>query len=84
VVVRYAQDSVEIEVHNAAPAVPAEDRAEHPQLPGGGLGLAGLRERVALLGGQFAATHGTDGGFTVLARLPAGAPESTGPGMVGP
>ncbi|KUL57617.1 sensor histidine kinase [Streptomyces sp. NRRL S-1521] len=38
---------------------------------GGGRGLAGLRERVGVLGGEFSA-GGSDGGFTVRARIPAG------------
>ncbi|MEV0124692.1 histidine kinase [Streptomyces sp. NPDC050703] len=38
---------------------------------GGGRGLAGLRERVGVLGGEFSAGGGTDGGFTVRARIPA-------------
>lgn len=38
---------------------------------GGGRGLAGLRERVDLLGGDFSAGRDPDGGFTVRARIPA-------------
>ncbi|MFD8752861.1 sensor histidine kinase [Kitasatospora sp. NPDC059577] len=38
---------------------------------GGGRGLAGLRERVDVLGGDFSAGLGPDGGFTVRARIPA-------------
>ncbi|MEV5985638.1 histidine kinase [Streptomyces sp. NPDC052051] len=39
---------------------------------GSGRGLAGLRERVDVLGGDFSADGSTDGGFTVRARIPAG------------
>jgi signal transduction histidine kinase len=40
--------------------------------PGGsGRGLAGLRERVGLLGGEFDADRRADGGFVVRARIPA-------------
>ncbi|MFJ4623919.1 sensor histidine kinase [Streptomyces sp. NPDC088812] len=39
---------------------------------GSGRGLAGLRERVDILGGDFSAGSSTDGGFTVRARIPAG------------
>lgn len=42
-----------------------------PELPGGGHGLAGLRERVALAGGVLEAGPTEDGGFRVAARLPA-------------
>jgi signal transduction histidine kinase len=43
--------------------------------PGGsGRGLAGLRERVEALGGQFTAGPRDGGGFVVEARIPAGSP----------
>jgi signal transduction histidine kinase len=42
----------------------AADRA-----PGAGRGLAGLRERVVLLGGTFEACA-VDGGFRLHARVP--------------
>ena len=37
----------------------------------GGFGLLGMKERVAMLSGQFSAGPGPDGGFRVAARLPA-------------
>ncbi|WP_328499233.1 histidine kinase [Streptomyces sp. NBC_00414] len=43
--------------------------------PGGsGRGLAGLRERVDVLGGDFSAGPRPAGGFVVRARIPAGSP----------
>ncbi|MGC5305435.1 sensor histidine kinase [Micromonospora zamorensis] len=43
--------------------------------PGGsGRGLAGLRERVGVLGGEFSAGRHTDGSFVVHARIPTGSP----------
>ncbi|MGI5215843.1 sensor histidine kinase [Plantactinospora sp. CA-290183] len=66
VVLRYLPDTLEIAVHNRATPAPVRP------LPGSGLGLIGLRERVELLGGEFHARSRLDGGFTVLARLPAG------------
>ncbi|GLY76548.1 ATP-binding protein [Actinoallomurus iriomotensis] len=43
--------------------------------PGGsGRGLAGLRERVDALGGEFSAHRQANGGFVVRARIPAGSP----------
>ncbi|GLY92502.1 sensor histidine kinase [Actinoallomurus iriomotensis] len=43
--------------------------------PGGsGRGLAGLRERVDALGGQFSADRQANGGFLVRARIPAASP----------
>jgi signal transduction histidine kinase len=42
--------------------------------PGGsGRGLAGLRERVGVLGGEFSAGHADGGGFVVRARIPVAA-----------
>nr|WP_233518075.1 histidine kinase [Streptomyces corynorhini] len=41
---------------------------------GSGRGLAGLRERVDILGGDFSAGRDAAGGFVVQARIPAGAP----------
>ncbi|MFJ8887948.1 sensor histidine kinase [Streptomyces sp. NPDC102402] len=43
-------------------------------LSGSGRGLAGLRERVDVLGGDFSAEKQKDGGFTVRVRIPAGSP----------
>jgi signal transduction histidine kinase len=39
-------------------------------VPGAGWGLAGLRERVELLGGTLEAGPGREGGFGVLAAIP--------------
>ncbi|MFF3865843.1 sensor histidine kinase [Micromonospora sp. NPDC001898] len=41
---------------------------------GGGRGLAGLRERVGVLGGEFSAGRRVGGGFVVRARIPTGSP----------
>lgn len=43
--------------------------------PGSGYGILGMRERVALLGGEFTAGPPAGGGFRVTARLPL--PEPT-------
>lgn len=42
----------------------------HHRDPGSGFGLTGLRERVALLHGEFRAGPRSNGGFQVYARLP--------------
>jgi signal transduction histidine kinase len=64
--VHYASDAVTVQVDNDGemPARPA------PTSPG--LGLAGMRERVAVYNGEFSAGIRPDGGFRVVARLPLG------------
>jgi glucose-6-phosphate-specific signal transduction histidine kinase len=39
-----------------------------------GHGLTGMAERAAAVGGSFSAAAGSDGGFVVVARLPAAGP----------
>lgn len=57
-----------LRVHNGPPSAPPES----PQ--GEGHGIAGMRERVMLLGGDFAAGPTAEGGFAVAARLPYAPP----------
>ena len=72
VLVRYGERDLELTVRDegggggAAPAGGAPTRS--------GQGLVGMRERVSLFGGELHAGPGPDGGFTVAARLPLGAP----------
>ncbi|MBT2384917.1 two-component sensor histidine kinase [Streptomyces sp. ISL-11] len=59
-------DTLWVEVRNG----PADAAVPAPELPGGGHGLVGLRERAQSLGGTLE-SHGTaDGGFVVRAGLP--------------
>ena len=56
-------------------SVEVADHGQGPGDPGGaasgtGCGVAGMRERVALLHGDFSAEPGPEGGFLVKARLP--------------
>ena len=52
-------------------SIEVADRGHGPGgAAGSGQGLAGMRERVALLRGDFAAGPRPDGGFLVTARLP--------------
>jgi signal transduction histidine kinase len=66
VVLRYGVDSLDIDVVDdgqvALDTTPA----------GTGNGLIGMRDRVSLYGGEFAAGPGPRGGFAVHARLPLG------------
>ena len=53
-------------------------------LPGSGTGLLGLRERIALVGGTLESGPTSDGGWRVVARLPAAAPAATGAAPAAP
>ncbi|MGN9782495.1 sensor histidine kinase [Nonomuraea sp. ZG12] len=55
----------------AGPSAGGGAPAAAGSLPGSGWGLAGLRERVELLGGTLQAGPRADGGFGVLATIPA-------------
>jgi signal transduction histidine kinase len=68
VAVRYSDDSVTVEIDDEGPA---------PQRPvtvpsGGGHGLVGMQERVAMYHGQLVTGPRPAGGFHVAARLPFG------------
>jgi signal transduction histidine kinase len=60
------QDAVTIEVTDDGAAEPGH------QAPAGGHGLAGMRERAAVFGGELAAGPRPGGGYAVRARLPLG------------
>ncbi|MGW5687158.1 sensor histidine kinase [Nonomuraea sp. NPDC003754] len=64
---------VRVEVRNH-PADPARAEPMRLGLPSSGTGLLGLRQRVELVGGAFAAGPTETGGFEVLATLPAKLP----------
>ena len=70
VTVRYGRDELDIEVSDDGTAPPAENANGARAPSGGGHGLVGMRERVALFGGDLAAGHRRDGGYAVKARLP--------------
>ena len=61
--VRYGADSLELEIVDDGGGVPAP-------VSGGGHGLVGMRERVALYGGRLDAGRRPSGGFAVRVLLP--------------
>ncbi len=66
--VTYEPTAVQVEVSDDG-----RPRIRHPLgSSGAGHGLLGMRERVALAGGELTAARGPDGGWTVIARLPVG------------
>ncbi len=71
----YRPDAVEVRVRDDG-AGRGDGRVEPSGLPGGGNGLVGLRERVAVYEGTFSAGAQLDGGWLVQARVPLPAPPS--------
>lgn len=75
VTVRYADHALRVEVLNTGPSVltgtaPAAPAAARPHSAGTGRGLLGLRERVAVYGGDLDARRRLGGGYRVRARIP--------------
>ena len=60
--------AVELEIADTGTGTPAGRGTGH--------GLIGMRERVAMFGGDLEATRAAGGGFTVRARLPLPSPAS--------
>lgn len=69
VVVRYEPVAVTVEVEDDGPST---SRPAPQGAPGRGHGLEGMRERVAMYGGELATGPRPSGGFRVTARLPFG------------
>ena len=85
VTIRYADRSLRVEVLNTGPSVLTGTAAAPAAAPGGlhagtggdngaGRGLLGLRERVALYGGDLDARRRLGGGYRVRARIPLDSP----------
>ena len=68
VLVRYGHGEVEVEVTDDGSGAATNGSAQ----AGGGHGLIGMHERVALYGGQLQVGQRREGGFAVHAQLPAG------------
>jgi signal transduction histidine kinase len=74
VLVRYGADALEVQVVDDGRGAAAD-----PAPPGGGNGLVGMRERVALFGGELRAGPRPGGGYEVKARLPFSAASPVSP-----
>lgn len=68
--VKGADAGIEVHVTNGVPRVPGDSQG------GTSSGLAGLQERISLLGGTFGAGALPDGGFRVTAWLPSQSSQS--------
>ncbi|MFF9343652.1 MULTISPECIES: sensor histidine kinase [unclassified Streptomyces] len=65
---RYDAEAVRVEIADDGPAKPGGRPAGPSE--GGGHGVSGMRERVSVLGGEFAVGPGERGGYTVRAVIP--------------
>ncbi|MEU0836917.1 histidine kinase [Streptomyces sp. NPDC005969] len=75
VMVRYADHWLRVEVLNGGPSVlTGSDEVPKTTTDGAGHGLLGLRERVAVYGGDLDARRRLGGGFRVRARIPLDRP----------
>ncbi|WP_433394146.1 sensor histidine kinase [Micromonospora sp. KLBMP9576] len=79
VTVRYAEHYLRVEVLNSGPSVLSAGRTARSEPIGGradgtGRGLLGLRERVAVYGGDLDARRRLGGGYRVRARIPVDRP----------
>jgi signal transduction histidine kinase len=75
----YREADLVVEVADAGRLIPAVGPAVS-EVPGSGRGLLGLRERIALYGGELDAGRQPGGGWLVRARLPIDPAAVAGPG----
>ncbi|MFC8096295.1 sensor histidine kinase [Streptomyces sp. NPDC057301] len=83
VTVRYAEHALRVEVLNTGPSVLTGGASpKQSRLQGGtGRGLLGLRERVAVYGGDLDARRRLGGGYRVRARIPLDRPVDRSPDL---
>lgn len=74
VTVRYADHALRVEVLSTGPSVLTGDAPPPVARRGTGRGLLGLRERVAVYGGDLDARRRLGGGYRVRARIPMDRP----------
>jgi signal transduction histidine kinase len=76
VTLAFRRSRLEVEVVDdgttAEPGAAAERTSYERAAQGSGQGLVGMRERVAVLGGELETGRRVGGGFRVAARLPVG------------
>ncbi|HSS10971.1 MAG TPA: histidine kinase, partial [Acidimicrobiales bacterium] len=75
--IAYRPHSVQLVVRNSPPALVAAQPARTSTQPGAAAGIAGMRERVAIVGGRLSTGPADDGGFEVSAEIPYRGSSST-------
>jgi signal transduction histidine kinase len=65
--IRYGAEAIDLDISNTGRVVADGETGS------GGYGLAGMRQRVGLYGGELDAGPRAGGGFAVRARIPTGA-----------
>jgi signal transduction histidine kinase len=70
VILRYLPDALEIQVSDNGTGTVERGDDPDDRIESGGHGLIGMRERVALFGGQLQAGPRPEGGYAVVARIP--------------
>jgi len=70
VTIRYQAAAVELEIRDTGGGLDTQPGPEQANGHGPGHGLVGMRERVAMFGGEFTAAPAPSGGYLVRARMP--------------